>query len=92
MPRSSTLFAAILGAGALLLSSAASNAALEGSKGEQDDGQKRVCKQEKRTGTRFAKTRCMTRAERDAIEEAAKRKAADMLNSPRINPGLGNGG
>jgi len=64
-------------------------AAADEAKAEKD---KMVCKQERRTGTRFTKTRCMTRAERDAIEEAAKLKAADMLNSRRINPGLGNGG
>ncbi|WP_066656162.1 MULTISPECIES: hypothetical protein [unclassified Sphingomonas] len=49
------------------------------------DPEQRVCKQQKQTGTRFAKTTCRTRAEWEAIAEAARKTAAESFNKPVIN-------
>lgn len=49
------------------------------------DPQKRICKQQKQTGTRFTKTTCRTSAEWEAIAEAARRTAAESFNKPVIN-------
>jgi hypothetical protein len=49
------------------------------------DPQKRVCKQQKQTGTRFAKTTCRTSAEWEAIAEAARRTAEESFNKPVIS-------
>lgn len=49
------------------------------------DAEKRVCKQQKQTGTRFAKTTCRTRAEWEAIAEAARRTAEESFNKPVIS-------
>lgn len=49
------------------------------------DPQQRVCKQQKQTGTRFAKTTCRTRAEWEAIAEAARRTAEESFNKPVIS-------
>ncbi len=49
------------------------------------DPEKRVCKQQKQTGTRFTKTTCRTNAEWEAIAEAARKTAAESFNKPVIN-------
>ncbi|MCA1200253.1 hypothetical protein K9B35_19980 [Sphingomonas sp. R647] len=49
------------------------------------DAQQRVCKMHKQTGTRFSKTTCRTRAEWDAIAEAARRTAEESFNKPVIS-------
>ncbi|RYD65326.1 MAG: hypothetical protein EOP58_07740 [Sphingomonadales bacterium] len=54
------------------------------------DAQQRVCKQQKQTGTRFAKTTCRTRAEWEEISEAARRQAAESFNKPVISTEKGN--
>lgn len=47
----------------------------------------RVCKQRASTGTRFTKKTCRTRAEWEAITEAARRDAAEAINRPVANAG-----
>jgi hypothetical protein len=49
------------------------------------DPHKRVCKQQKQTGTRFPKTTCRTSAEWEAIAEAARKTAAESFNKPVIS-------
>lgn len=49
------------------------------------DPQQRVCKQQKQTGTRFAKTTCRTRAEWETIAEAARKTAEESFNKPVIS-------
>lgn len=56
----------------------------------KQDAEKRVCKQQKQTGTRFAKATCRTRAEWDAIAEAARLQAAEAFNKPVISTEKGN--
>ena len=49
-----------------------------------DDGDKLICKRTVKTGTRFAKKTCYTRAERDRQEEQQKRDAQELINRPHI--------
>lgn len=48
------------------------------------EGQKMVCKHQKSSTSRVPKKTCRARAEWDAIEEGAKKAAAQMMNRPVI--------
>lgn len=49
------------------------------------DAEKQICKMEQRTGTRFPKKTCRTRAQWEAITEASRREAAESFNKPVIS-------
>jgi hypothetical protein len=46
--------------------------------------QKLICKHETTVNSRFTKKRCLTKAQRDLVEEKSKREAAEMINKPHI--------
>lgn len=50
------------------------------------DASKLICKSQKDTGTRFAKKKCMTKAQWDAVAEQHKRDAKEMIDKALINP------
>ena len=50
------------------------------------DDNKVICKQQKASGTRFAKKKCMTKAQWDLMAEQHRRDAEEWLNKPTINP------
>ena len=49
-----------------------------------------ICKHQARTGTRFTKKTCRTKAHWEEMAETAKRQAAEDLNKPTINIDKGN--
>jgi hypothetical protein len=55
-------------------------------RGPSADGNKIVCKGKPTTGTRFSKSRCLTKAQWEAIAEQQRREAEEMFNKPTINP------
>ena len=54
--------------------------------GRSADGNKIVCKGKPTTGTRFSKTKCMSKAQWDAMVEQQRREAEEMMNKPTIQP------
>ena len=76
--RAPVTFGTILVVAAMTLSAPASAGS------ETKDGAKLVCKREAKTGTRFPKKTCHTRAQWDQIAEQNKRDAQEMINRPII--------
>ena len=50
------------------------------------DGNKVICKEQKDTGTRFPKKKCMTKAQWEAMAEHHKRDAKEMIDKAIISP------
>jgi hypothetical protein len=50
----------------------------------QDDGERLVCKNQAKTGTRFAKRVCRTRDQWEAMRENARRQAEEEFNRRTI--------
>jgi len=50
------------------------------------DGQKILCKGKPTTGTRFSKSKCMSKAQFEAMVEQQRREADEMFNKPTIGP------
>lgn len=51
---------------------------------EKADGTRMVCKYQMQTGTRFKKKTCKTVAEWEAIAEAARAGAGELMNRPAV--------
>lgn len=79
--------AALAGVVALSTSVAASTAA---STERDNDEQQVLCKQQIKTGTRFAKKTCMSKEKWEMAAEQAKRQAAEEFSRPRISTEKGN--
>jgi len=45
-----------------------------------------VCKVEKQRNSRFTKRTCLTRTERDGVEEESKRTFVELRDQPQFNP------
>jgi hypothetical protein len=52
--------------------------------------ERKVCKREKKTGTRFTTKICKTAAEWETITEQSRRDIGELINRPQINTGRGN--
>lgn len=59
-------------------------------KSDKDDEQKVVCKRDAKTGTRFAKVTCRTRAEWEQIAEQHRRDYSETRDRPQIDIRRGN--
>lgn len=56
----------------------------------KDPGERMVCKRDAKTGTRFKKSTCRTKAEWDQIAEQNKRDFQEQQNRPLVSIEKGN--
>lgn len=50
-----------------------------------DDGQKIICKERRKTGTRFTSKTCRTAAQWDKMAEEHRANAKEMIDRPQID-------
>lgn len=66
------------------------NQAIPAAAADDHDAQRKICKVEKRTNSRFTTKVCHTKAEWDAINEVSRKAWGETRDRPVINTGRGN--
>lgn len=80
------ILASAVAAGLTIMAAPPSHAESETADTATASAERLVCKYRQQTGTRFKTKICKSAAQWDKSSETARREAAELINSPKINP------